>query len=171
VAVLTGSGEAHIRRRAAELGVDDRLQILPGAPPEQLGKLLDEVDVCLSTQTTNLAGHVRTTGKLVEYLALGKVVVASRAGTAAAVLPPFLTVDRDDVFSAGYVQAVASRIEALTRMGDDDFVELQRYNHALALRLFSPVALAPVWLAKMGEWGVLPLTASPTAHLPAGVKR
>ncbi|MDQ6910195.1 MAG: hypothetical protein M3Z84_05340 [Actinomycetota bacterium] len=155
LAVLAGPGEAQIRRRAAELRVDDRLRILPPGPPEQLNDVLERVEVCLSTQTTNLAGHVRTTGKLVQYLSAGKVVIASRAGTAAAILPPMLTVDKDNVFSADYVRALASRVEAVASMADDDFLELQRYSRALAVRLFNPTALAPLWLDKMREWGVL----------------
>ena len=155
VAVVSGDGGSHILARAVQLGVQDRLRLVPPVPPEELGSALAEVDVCLSTQTTNLAGQVRTTGKLVEYLALGKVVVASRAGTAAAVLPPWLTVDHDDVFSGAYVRAVARRIERLEAMGEEELRQLQASNRALAETLFSPAALAPLWLDKMREWAVL----------------
>ncbi|MEJ7764781.1 MAG: hypothetical protein WKF86_04750 [Acidimicrobiales bacterium] len=110
VAVIGGSGVGHIRERADRLGVLDRLRVVAPVPPEELGSALSEVDVCLSTQTTNLAGQVRTTGKLVEYLAA---------------------------------------------MGDAELAALQTHSRALATALFSPSALAPLWLEKMREWGVV----------------
>lgn len=155
VAIIVGPGTAHVRRRAAQLGVLDRLRFLGPVPPEELGMALSEVDVCLSTQTTNLAGQVRTTGKLVEYLALGKVVVASRSGTAAAVLPTWLTVDRDDVFSDTYIRAVVERVEKLIAMEDSELSKLQAHNRAVAAASFSPAALAPLWLDRMRAWGAV----------------
>jgi len=156
VAVVAGTGEAYLRSRAAELGVAARLEVVPGLAHHELRRVLADVDVCISTQTTHLAGQVRTTAKLVEYLALGKIVLASRVGTAAAILPPMLTVDRDDVFSAAYVKELARRVEVVSQMPEAELLGLQRHSRSLATTLFSAAALGPVWLDKMREWEVLP---------------
>jgi hypothetical protein len=54
------------------------------------------MDICLSTQTNDVVGWVRTTGKLPLYLAAGRYVLASRVGEAARVLPEEMLVDGMD---------------------------------------------------------------------------
>ncbi len=82
-----GSGIEHLRERARVLGVEDRIVFAGRRPLAELPALLSACDVCLSTQTNDIPGNVRTTGKLPLYLACGRYVLASRVGEAARVLP------------------------------------------------------------------------------------
>ena len=96
-----GSGVPHLRRRAAELGVGDRLSISEPVAHERIPEFLSAMDVCVSTQSNDTVGRGRTTAKLPEYLACDRFVVATRVGRAADVLPDEMllpyqgTVDRD----------------------------------------------------------------------------
>ena len=45
------------------------------------------IDICISTQTNNIVGWVRTTGKLPLYLACNKFIIATRVGEASRILP------------------------------------------------------------------------------------
>ena len=82
-----GSGIGHLRERARVLGVEDRIVFAGRRPLAELPEILSACDVCLSTQTNDIPGNVRTTGKLPLYLACGRYVLASRVGEAARVLP------------------------------------------------------------------------------------
>jgi len=82
-----GDGLDQLRARAAELGVGDRLVFMGQVPPERVCSYINTMDVCLSTQTNNLVGRVRTTIKLPEYLACGRYVIATDVGEASLVLP------------------------------------------------------------------------------------
>jgi hypothetical protein len=82
-----GSGLEPLRRHARALGIEHRILFFGRRPYEELPRLINLIDVCLSTQTDDLPGRVRTTGKLPLYLACGRHVLASRVGEAARVLP------------------------------------------------------------------------------------
>ncbi len=77
-----GDGMARLQRRAAELAVADRLLFLGRLPYADLPRHLSLMDVCLSTQSNDRVGQVRTTGKLPEYLACGRYVIATDVGEA-----------------------------------------------------------------------------------------
>jgi glycosyltransferase involved in cell wall biosynthesis len=87
-ALLVGDGDGRVRleRRAAELGVSDRIVFVGRQPASQLGRFLAAMDVCVSTQSADAVGMVRTTGKLPLYLAYGKYVIATKVGEARKVL-------------------------------------------------------------------------------------
>ncbi len=90
VAVLLigdGSGRARLERRAADLGVAARVHFLGAKPYIELGKYLGAMQACTSTQSADLVGMVRTTGKLPLYLAHDKYVIATAVGEARRVLP------------------------------------------------------------------------------------
>ena len=83
-------------------------------PAEPLGwTQLTAVDVALSTQTNDTVGRVRTTGKLVQYMAAGRFILASRVGTAAALLPEVMLVDYHGAWDEGYFARVAERVDGL----------------------------------------------------------
>jgi glycosyltransferase involved in cell wall biosynthesis len=82
-----GDGRAILERRAQELGVSDRAVFTGIVPYNDLPRYLGAMDVCISTQSNDLVGMVRTTGKLPLYLAYGKYVVATDVGEARRVLP------------------------------------------------------------------------------------
>lgn len=82
-----GKGRSILEQRARELGVADRVVFTGQIPYEALPEYLAAMDVCVSTQSNDLVGWVRTTGKLPLYLAYGKYVIATNVGEASLVLP------------------------------------------------------------------------------------
>jgi glycosyltransferase involved in cell wall biosynthesis len=109
-ALLVGDGDGRpiLENRAQELGVADRIVFTGQIPYDELSQYLSAMDVCVSTQSNDLVGMVRTTGKLPLYLAYGKYIIATDIGEASRVLPGvgcLLTYKgvRDDTYPARLV--------------------------------------------------------------------
>jgi glycosyltransferase involved in cell wall biosynthesis len=113
VIVGDGSGIAVLQERCRRCGIEGRVHFLGRLPYEQLPEYLSLLDVCLSTQTDDLAGRVRTTGKLPLYMAAGRYVLASKVGEAAYVLPPEMLIDFDGQADPTYPDKLAQRVRAL----------------------------------------------------------
>jgi glycosyltransferase involved in cell wall biosynthesis len=88
-ALLVGDGDGRpiLENRAQQLGVANRIVFTGRVPYDNLSCYLCAMDVCVSTQSNDLVGMVRTTGKLPLYLAYGKYVIATDVGEASRVLP------------------------------------------------------------------------------------
>ena len=88
-ALLVGDGDGRsvLEQRAEQLGISDRIVFTGQLPYEQLPQYISAMDVCISTQSNDLVGMVRTTGKLPLYLAYGRYVIATDVGEARRVLP------------------------------------------------------------------------------------
>jgi glycosyltransferase involved in cell wall biosynthesis len=116
VAVLVGdgSGRAQLETRAAALGVSERVRFLGHRPFESLPEILAACDVCVSTQTNDIVGRVRTTGKLPLYMASGRYVLASRVGEAARVLPAEMLLDYSGSVDREYPARMAARLRHLS---------------------------------------------------------
>jgi glycosyltransferase involved in cell wall biosynthesis len=82
-----GNGRPILESRAKQLGVASRVVFTGQIPYDDLPRYLSAMDVCISTQSNDLVGMARTTGKLPLYLAYGKYVVATNVGEASRVLP------------------------------------------------------------------------------------
>lgn len=82
-----GNGLSILEQRAEYLGVRDQVVFTGQLPYEQLPQYISAMDVCISTQSNDLVGMVRTTGKLPLYLAYGRYVIATDVGEAKRVLP------------------------------------------------------------------------------------
>jgi glycosyltransferase involved in cell wall biosynthesis len=108
-----GSGIAHLKTRCEALGIADRVVFTGRIPQRDLPGYLMAMDVCLSTQTNDLPGQVRTTGKLPLYLAAGRYILASRVGEAALVLPDEMLVDYNGTVDRGYPARLAERVRGL----------------------------------------------------------
>jgi glycosyltransferase involved in cell wall biosynthesis len=108
-----GSGITHLEARCREYGIEDRLLFLGRVPYNQLAPYLNLIDVCLSTQTNDLVGQVRTSGKLPLYLATGRYVLASDVGEASLILPPEMLVPYDGVQDWTYPEKLAERVRAI----------------------------------------------------------
>ncbi|HJZ93390.1 MAG TPA: glycosyltransferase [Gemmataceae bacterium] len=126
-----GSGIPVLRRRCADYGLTDRIEFAGRVPYAELPAQLRGFDICLSTQTNDVIGNVRTTGKLPLYLAAGRFVLASRVGEAARVLPSDMLVDFHGEHDFAYPGRLAERVEMLVGRGIDfshrpDCVELAR---------------------------------------------
>ncbi len=108
-----GSGMAWLKARCDALGISDRMVFLGRVRYEELPQLVNLMDICLSTQTNDIPGQVRTTGKLPIYLACGRFVLASEVGEAARVLPPEMLVAYQGTRDDEYPQRLATRIQSL----------------------------------------------------------
>ncbi len=113
VIIGDGSGIARLKLLSKEYGVHDRISFPGRVPYGKLPAYLNKIDICLSTQTNDLVGQVRTTGKLPLYLAAGRYVLASKVGEAALVLKEDMLVEHAGVTDTQYAQKLAGRIESL----------------------------------------------------------
>ncbi|MBD2189098.1 glycosyltransferase [Pseudanabaena mucicola] len=82
-----GNGKVILEERARKLGVSDRIKFVGRISYENLSTYICAIDVCISTQSNDIVGMVRTTGKLPLYLAHGRYVIATDVGEAKKVLP------------------------------------------------------------------------------------
>lgn len=108
-----GPGLEWLQAEASRLGVRDRVVFAGRIPYEQVPLYLRVFDIGVSTQTNNLAGNVRTTGKLPEYMAAGCFVIASRVGEAARLLPGLMLLDYAGDVDKEYPGRLAQRIRQL----------------------------------------------------------
>ena len=108
-----GSGIDYLKARCADYGILDRVIFLGFVPYDKLPPILNLMDVCLSTQTNDLVGHVRTTGKLPLYLACGCFVLATDVGEAARVLPRAMRCSCEGVSGEHYPSKLAQRVRSL----------------------------------------------------------
>jgi glycosyltransferase involved in cell wall biosynthesis len=115
VLVGDGTGLARLKAHASARGVAQRMTFAGHVPYPELGSWLHSFDVALSTQTNDLPGQVRTTGKLPLYLACGCFVLASRVGEAARVLPPEMLVDYEGSRDPDYPARAAAHLRGLIR--------------------------------------------------------
>ncbi len=108
-----GNGRAWLEAKAREAGVADRIVFCGRIPYAQVPTYLRLMDVALSTQTNNIPGQVRTTGKLPEYMAAERFILASRVGEAAILLPELMLLSYAGEVDPGYPSRLADRIRQL----------------------------------------------------------
>lgn len=119
VMIGDGSGIERLKRRAAEVGVSDLIEFAGRVPYSDLPNRLRDLDIALSTQTNDVVGNVRTTGKLPLYLAAGRFVLATRVGEAARILPAPMLVDFTGDTDPSYPLKLAERVAELVRQNTD----------------------------------------------------
>lgn len=141
VLVGDGSGIEILRRRAVETGVADAIEFAGRTPYSALPAQIHRFDICLSTQTNDVVGNVRTTGKLPLYLAAGRFVLASAVGEAARVIPSEMLVEFQGESDPDYPQKLADRIERLLATGES--FGPRNDSIALAREYFEYDRLAP----------------------------
>lgn len=111
--VGNGSGRAVLEQRARQLKVNDRCRFVGRIPQAEVSAYVCAMNATLSTQTNDLVGRVRTTGKLPLYLACERPVLASHVGEAARLLGPHgWTLPFSGRFDRDYPARLAERIEA-----------------------------------------------------------
>ena len=107
-----GSGREALQRRAHELNVEERCRFVGEIPSDRVSEHVGAMDAALSTQTNDLVGRVRTTGKLPLYLTCRRPVLASHVGEAARVLGPHgWTIPYMGRLDRDYPARLAERIE------------------------------------------------------------
>lgn len=136
----SGSGIPHLRARCREYEIEDKILFLGHVAFERLPAYLGLIDICLSTQTNDIVGQVRTTGKLPLYLAAGRYVLASKVGEAAIVLEQEMLVEYEGVKDQGYPQKLAARIETI--LAHPERLELSAHNIVIAKAHFDYEVLA-----------------------------
>src|SRR6266446_3622435 len=115
VMIGRGSGIARLKSLCRDYGIEDKILFLGHVLYGELPHYLNLIDICLSTQTNNLVGQVRTTGKLPLYLASGRYILASDVGEAALVLDDEMLVPYDGVKDESYPLKLAQRINQLLK--------------------------------------------------------
>jgi glycosyltransferase involved in cell wall biosynthesis len=135
-----GSGIDRLKARCREYGIEDKVLFLGFVPYEHLPLYISLIDVCLSTQTDDIAGRVRTTGKLPLYLASGRYILASRVGEAALVLDDEMLVEYHGVKDSNYPSKLAERILCLLQRRDA--IQPSARNVALAREQFDYAVLS-----------------------------
>jgi glycosyltransferase involved in cell wall biosynthesis len=113
VIIGDGSGLPILKKQFSEHGLDDRIVFLGRIAYDDLPPYLNLMDICLSTQTNDQAGQVRTTGKLPLYLACGRFVLASEVGEAARVLPAAMLIPFEGTTDPEYAAKIAARVAPL----------------------------------------------------------
>ena len=108
-----GSGISRLKSLCREYSIEEKMLFLGHVPYDEIASHLSLIDICLSTQTNDLVGQVRTTGKLPLYLATGRYVLASNVGEAAVVLDKAMLVDYHGVKDLDYPRKLTERIESL----------------------------------------------------------
>jgi glycosyltransferase involved in cell wall biosynthesis len=108
-----GPGRPWLEEHARRHGVHERITFCGRVAYDELPLYLRSAEVVLSTQTNNVAGQVRTTGKLPEYMAAGCFILASRVGEAAIVLPDAMLLDFDGDVDISYPRRLAAALRAL----------------------------------------------------------
>lgn len=93
---VNGAGLAALQARATRLGVGPRVRVQGPCPLPELARGLGPAGFVTSVQSDDLAGWVRTTGKLPVALGLGKALVTTRVGEASRILPDSMLVTPGD---------------------------------------------------------------------------
>jgi glycosyltransferase involved in cell wall biosynthesis len=139
-----GSGLDWLKSEAQRLGVLDRIVFTGRIPYADVPVFLRTFDVALSTQTNNLPGQVRTTGKLPEYMAASRFILASKVGEAELLLPPGMLIPYEGEVDLQYPARLANRIRSL--MTDPHQLAQARTLPGIAATYCSYPVLSREWI-------------------------
>jgi glycosyltransferase involved in cell wall biosynthesis len=132
-ALIVGDGDGldELRARARRLGIEGRCRFVGAVPSTEVDEYVAAMDVAISTQSNDVVGAVRTTGKLPLYLACHRPVLASHVGEAVDLLAPLgWTLPYDGVVDPRYPQRLA---DAVGRWSAEPEVMAQRRRQAAEL--------------------------------------
>lgn len=149
VIIGDGNGQSWLEAEAVRLGVRDRIQFTGRIPYDDVPAYMRVLDIALSTQTNNLPGQVRTTGKVPEYMAAGCFILASKVGEAELLLPPEMLVPFQGEVDQAYPARLAQRIRQLVE--DPGRLELRRSLPARAAATCSYSVLSQHWLELVNQ--------------------
>lgn len=138
-----GDGRPWLEAKAQTAGVRNRIHFCGRIPYPDVPVYLRLLDVALSTQTNNLPGQVRTTGKLPEYMASGRFILASRVGEAALTLPDLMLLEYTGEVDPNYPRRLADRIRLVHSR--PELLDLRHSLPSRAQQLCSYEVLGNVW--------------------------
>jgi len=144
-----GPGLDWLKEKARSSGVADRVLFTGRIPYPEVPLYLRLMDVALSTQTNNLPGRVRTTGKVPEYMAAGRFILASRVGDAEILLPEPMLLEYQGEVDPKYPGRLAARIREVFH--SDDLRRLGATLPERANRLCSYETLSTEWSRLVGS--------------------
>jgi len=144
VIIGDGNGRAWLESEAKRLGVRDRVTFTGRIPYADVPAYMRLLDVALSTQTNNLPGQVRTTGKVPEYMAAGCFILASQVGEAELLLPPEMVIPFNGEVDPEYPARLAHRIREV--LGNPKILDLRKSLPERAVRTCSYEVLSLEWL-------------------------
>lgn len=158
-----GTGLERLKAHCADLGIADRVVFVGRIPYAELPRYLNVMDVCISTQTNDAVGQVRTSGKLPLYLACGRRVLATDVGEAALVLPPSMVVSYRGTNDTEYPAHLAERVRTL--LDQPETLDQRNECISIARRHFDYEILAQ----RVGEtiWQVLSPNGKQRSRAPA----
>ena len=154
-----GSGLQRLKAQCVARGLEGRIVFTGWIAYDDLPQHLSLLDVCLSTQTNDTAGQVRTTGKLPLYLASGRFVLASALGEAARVLPTEMLVQYNGTKDNEYPSRLAARVQTL--LEHPEYLQQREASILIAQTHFDYNFLAGRLKQTLCE--LLPAAASPGA--------
>jgi glycosyltransferase involved in cell wall biosynthesis len=131
-----GDGLDFLRLECKRLGVEKKTHLLGYMAYNELPNFLAGMDICISTQSNDPIGNARTTGKLVEYIAAGKFILASDVGEAKIMLPEIMRIPYSGSYDPEYPKALADRILKILTLGEAERISAglevkQKWAHML----------------------------------------
>lgn len=149
VIIGDGNGRAWLEAEASRLGVRHRITFTGRIPYADVPAYMRLLDIALSTQTNNLPGQVRTTGKVPEYMAAGCFILASKVGEAELLLPPEMVIPFNGEVDPEYPARLAQRIREVLR--NPKMLALRTSLPAQASRTCSYDVLSLEWLKVINQ--------------------
>lgn len=143
VGIIVGEGDGvpFLKTKATEYGIADRLVFTGWIDHDLLPKYVNMIDICVSTQSNDLVGQVRTTAKLPEYLACGRYVIASDVGGAKTfVAGSGMLLPYEGIKDIQYVEELAGSVRrlcadrSLLQIGENGVETAKRYFDYSVLR-------------------------------------
>ena len=149
VVIGDGSGRPYLEELARTLQVEGAISFVGSVPYADLPRELSMIDICLVTSVEDESWEVRTTGKLPEYLAAGRIVVATQVGEAKWVLDPEQILPYHGIGDPDYAGRLAEHIGRLALNWPAPLAVASESGPRLAREYFDYHVLSPRWVAVM----------------------
>ena len=112
--ILSGNGVDILKERTKKYGIDKDVYF-SSVDFGELPKYINLMDICFWTQTNDMVGAIRTTGKLPLYMACAKYIIATDVGTAQIFLPDPMRIRYDGVKDDRYPERVVQKLEEILK--------------------------------------------------------
>ena len=134
IIIGSGSGEKFLKAKAKEYGIAEKVIFIKRIPYEELPEYINTIDICLSTQSNDINGWVRVTGKLPLYLACARYILSTDVGEAHYVLPQKMLLPFNGNKDLEYPKRLAETIQRL--LSNRRLLEEASKNREIALENF-----------------------------------